>query len=85
MLTCSICLNDIKRKMFVTFCNHVFHRDCMTECLSNFSCCPICRRKLDNTLCKKTVRLRKSNDSGYRWTEIVNMDGNMLSSIPLWI
>jgi hypothetical protein len=86
MLYCPICLHDIDHGLFVTLCNHVFHRTCMKLCLVSHSLCPICRRggiNMKNS--KRILRIHKTDSFGCKRTELVNMEGKTISSFPLWI
>ena len=40
---CSICLNDMLSDLIVTSCGHVYHSECLINCLKNKSVCPNCR------------------------------------------
>ncbi|XP_061389388.1 uncharacterized protein LOC133324564 [Musca vetustissima] len=45
--TCTICtetLNDINDCLFLSHCEHSFHRDCIEKHLSNSTTCPTCKR-----------------------------------------
>lgn len=42
---CSVCLSPMKTAK-VTPCQHLFHPDCLRQCLKNRTECPICKREL---------------------------------------
>ena len=43
---CTICLsNDLDNEWVKLNCQHIFHRDCITEWLSINNTCPICREE----------------------------------------
>ena len=42
-IECSICLDIIKNKYSKTFCNHIFHNECIYKWLRKKDTCPICR------------------------------------------
>lgn len=47
---CSICfeeLGDEKKEEYKLSCNHVYHRDCIAQWLSNNTTCPLCRANVD--------------------------------------
>ena len=46
--TCSICLEEYKKndQVFVSKCNHIFHKNCITSWLNNNRTCPLCREIL---------------------------------------
>lgn len=85
MLYCPICLQYIDNQIFVTMCNHVFHLKCMERCLRSYSTCPICRRSVSATDFKDHIKIHKTNSHGYKWTELINTDGKIISSFPLWM
>lgn len=58
---CPICLNIITSKeKYITNCNHMFHKECITEWILNTYTCPICRTKVYPKLslhcCKLTYK-----------------------------
>jgi hypothetical protein len=85
MLYCPICLHDIDNGLFVTLCDHVFHKTCMKICLVSHSTCPMCRRPINIKKYKNSLRVRKIDSIGYKWTELMDMEGKVVSSFPLWI
>lgn len=85
MKICPICLDEIVCNIHVTFCFHIFHHNCICKSLVYDNKCPICRRFIQNTKSKKHMRVKKENPNGYRWTETVNADGIIISSVPIWI
>lgn len=40
---CSICLNELTSNLTITSCGHVFHKECINNCLDKRSVCPNCR------------------------------------------
>jgi hypothetical protein len=46
MESCSICLESIKKKSFITPCCHFFHKGCLTRWLKKSKTCPNCRTEL---------------------------------------
>ncbi len=51
---CSICLDEKKlRKIFITECNHTFHKKCINKWLDKSDTCPICRKILTNDIERK--------------------------------
>ncbi|GLH00332.1 Protein TRC8 homolog [Gryllus bimaculatus] len=42
---CAVCLSPMKRAR-VTPCQHLFHGDCLRQCLQRSDHCPICKREL---------------------------------------
>jgi hypothetical protein len=57
----------------------------MIKCLSLHSNCPLCRRNIYNTSSKNIIKLKKSNNGGYKWTELVNNEGVLVSAVPVWL
>ena len=47
---CSICLDKVTKKsnVFLTFCGHLFHSNCIDESLKYSNKCPYCRRIIYN-------------------------------------
>lgn len=44
---CAVCLQPMDGRARVTPCNHIFHLNCLRNCLKqNFHLCPICKRSL---------------------------------------
>lgn len=41
---CAVCLSPMERAR-VTPCHHLFHADCLRQCLNNSMICPICKRE----------------------------------------
>ena len=50
--TCSICLEEYKKndQVFVSKCNHIFHKNCITSWLNNNRTCPLCVNIIVNNL-----------------------------------
>jgi FtsZ-binding cell division protein ZapB len=45
--TCAICLQDLSNNLTAINCGHIFHNDCILQCLSNKTKnCPLCRIKI---------------------------------------
>ena len=47
---CSICfeeLEDENREEYKLSCDHVYHRDCISQWLNNHTTCPLCRADVD--------------------------------------
>lgn len=85
MVDCPICLDKIKGKGYITFCNHPFHSECINKHLDRDIRCPICRRIFLNTDGRKLYVNRVQDEFGFKMTELIDVDGYIVSSIPLWI
>jgi len=45
--TCSICLEPLKENAKKTSCNHIYHKECISEWINNNkNTCPLCRKNL---------------------------------------
>jgi hypothetical protein len=53
-------------------------------CLKRDIRCPMCRREIDGITPKDQVYIRKENN-GVKWTESIDTNGILISSIPLWL
>lgn len=42
---CAVCLNDMELAR-ITPCHHIFHTDCLRQCLLTCDKCPVCKREL---------------------------------------
>lgn len=42
-MDCPICLEIIENNVFTTYCNHLFHKECINKWLSKTQNCPYCR------------------------------------------
>lgn len=45
-MKCPICYDKIVKDMFISFCGHIFHNNCIEEWCLQRENCPICRRTL---------------------------------------
>jgi hypothetical protein len=85
MTDCPICLDKINDSIYVTFCGHIFHKDCIHASLERDIRCPICRRDITKTGSKKVFWVNKEGCQGNKWSESRDMNGIILSSVPVWI
>ena len=47
-MECSICLSPITENQYMTNCNHIFHKTCLENWLSNDHMnCPMCRQRIN--------------------------------------
>ena len=83
-MICPICLEILQENLFITFCSHVFHKECINKCLEVDIRCPMCRREIDGIIPKEKVMVRKEKN-GTKWTECVDSNGVVISSLPMWI
>jgi hypothetical protein len=44
LITCSICLLELKKHEKTLDCQHIFHKKCIDEWISNNNTCPLCRK-----------------------------------------
>ena len=46
---CSICLSDMETnsETFLTFCGHLYHKECIDKSLEHSNKCPYCRTNID--------------------------------------
>jgi hypothetical protein len=44
LITCSICLLELKKNDKTLDCKHIFHKKCIDEWISNNNTCPLCRK-----------------------------------------
>ena len=44
---CSICLENINKDDYKLNCNHIFHKNCISQWLIKSSNCPLCRSHVD--------------------------------------
>lgn len=44
---CVVCLQELRLNIVCTPCGHVFHSECMRNCLKNKLSCPLCREKVN--------------------------------------
>ena len=45
--TCVICLQDLSSNLAAINCGHIFHEDCISDCISNKTKnCPLCRERI---------------------------------------
>jgi hypothetical protein len=44
LITCSICLLELKKNDKTLDCQHIFHKKCIDEWISNNNTCPLCRK-----------------------------------------
>jgi endogenous inhibitor of DNA gyrase (YacG/DUF329 family) len=84
MMICPICLEPVTAQLFIPYCHHVFHYNCIMKSFETDIRCPICRREIDGKHPKDKVYVHKEID-GMKWTECIDVDGNVISSLPLWI
>ena len=85
MTTCPICIEKVTDDIYVTFCSHIFHSKCINASLDIDIRCPMCRRDISNTKSKNHMRIKKESVNGHKWTETVNTNGKIISSVPIWI
>ncbi|XP_017489037.1 PREDICTED: probable E3 ubiquitin-protein ligase RHC1A, partial [Rhagoletis zephyria] len=47
--SCAICLQDMPsgNDCWITFCNHVFHKNCIEQRLTTSHDCPVCRKRVN--------------------------------------
>jgi len=43
---CSICLDPLGKNITVLECDHVFHRECISQAEKYKDTCPLCRKKM---------------------------------------
>ena len=55
---CSICLKKIDADEIITICRHHFHRKCLNHWFEYNSICPMCRKKLDNSVSRVKFIIR---------------------------
>lgn len=90
-MDCSICLENISNKFFITYCSHIFHTNCINKSLKYNNKCPLCRTLLCKNKTKKMkehnlrVRYIKKINNGIKWTVFIDENNRTISSIPLWI
>lgn len=85
---CPICIKTINNNLSITECLHVFHSSCIAKWLKYNANCPLCREyvseKLGSDLKNNIVR-KENKDTGFKWTELLDDNGVMIGSVPLWI
>ena len=88
-MECTICLENISNKFFITYCSHIFHVNCFNKCLEFKNNCPLCRTLLYTKKRKDIfltpIRPIKKINNGIRWTIYIDQNNRIISSIPLWI
>ena len=55
---CSICLKKIEADEIITNCRLHFHRKCLNQWFEYNSICPMCRKKLDNSVSRVKFIIR---------------------------
>lgn len=90
-MKCPICLDDIDKLLFVTSCLHSFHPECIYNSLRTSKNCPLCRNDINNGLHmiknpKRYAKLvhKENISTGYKWTLLIDFDGNTIGGLPLW-
>jgi len=86
--TCAICLSNMKISEYkTTYCNHLFHPDCLNTWLEHHITCPICRHNIGSTPPKsetiETIHTLLNSREIINFFN-TNLDIEVQPSLPIW-